>query len=1842
MRKNSIYFLALLVLLGLNSCNDNEKVITEIKPGFEKYISGFTSGVQLSRNTKFIVRFQQSVNDSAIAGQEVIGDAFDFSPSIKGKTLWIDNRSMEFVPDELLQNSKVYSVSFNVGNFMDVPSDYSSLEYDIRTKDQMFRYIDKGLSTYELNMSFLKYEGEIITADIASNEDIEQMLDINLLEGTAKIKWVHGGSGKIHNFAIDSIERIEENQNLTIKIDGEQIGVDDNDEYEKRIPGLKMFELLNLQVFPGHEQYIQLSFSDPLQADQKLDGLIYFESDHSLDFIIDGSRIKVFPSRKLAGEQQLHITTGIKNARGYKLQAEIILPVAFEINKPAIESISKGVIMPSSDGLIFPFKAVSLSMVDLKIIQIYENNVLSFLQNNDFNSNGNIRLSGRLVAQKRLDLRKMIKADLSKWNTFKIDLADYINLEPGALYKVSIDMRPSYSLYPCDSNDNVLITDAEYEVEVARNMKKYDQNRYYYNYNDYDYNWKERNNPCFDYYFYYNDGISQTLFASNLGITAKGTPNNRFAVIISDLISTDPVGSVDLVFYNLQKQIIAKTKTNSLGIAIEQLSSKPYFIVASKGDERAYLKLDNGEALSLSNFNVSGMRVQEGLKGFIYGERGVWRPGDNIYLTFILEDMENRLPTNHPVVFELINPMGQTIVRKVRKNGENGFYSFPVKTESNAPTGNWTAKVNVGGAVFSRTIRIETIKPNRLRAKIDFESELLTKERLAESLKMEASWLHGSPAKNLKAKVLLTLRSSSTSFKKFENYNFHFPNTHYNTEENEVFSGELDEDGNADLKINIVAQRAPGMLKANFVIRVFEKSGDFSILTQNIKYSPYESYVGLKMNSDGESGWYSTDTKHKVNIACVDQFGKPIERNSIRVTVYKVRWRWWWDSNDDLASYVGRTSRTPISSEYVSTDASGKASFDMQIKYRNYDDNGRYLIVAEDPVSGHQTGILTYFSEWYGSYGGGAMGASMLSFNSDKEDYKVGDEVKISIPSSKNGRALVSIESGSEIIDVFWVQTEDDKTHFSFPVTSAMAPNVFVHISLLQPHAQSINDNPIRMYGVIPIEVEDPETKLHPKIQIADVLKPEQDFNVKISEENGKAMTYTLAIVDEGLLDITNFKTPDPWRRFYAREALGVRTWDMYNDVIGAYGARLEKAFSIGGGGSEPDPSKNKANRFKPVVIFAGPFTIGEGKTKNHKFTMPNYIGSVRVMVIAGDQGPYGNAEKAVPVKKGLMLLATLPRVLGPQEEVILPVTIFAMSKKVKNVKINLKTNNKLQIIGGAEKTTQFTKEGDKIVYFRLKVNKDLGIATAHITATSGNLKAHYDIELDVRTPNSPITKIRDSLLTIGTKWSAIISPIGLKSTNSAVLEISGIPSMGLDWRLEQLLGYPHGCIEQTTSKIFPQLFLSDLTKLSDSEQETLEQNVMIGLNSLRGFQLVNGGFAYWPGRDYANEWGSSYAGHMLLMAEKKGYQLPSRMKSQWINFQKSMANSWSDMMLYGNQLNQAYRLYTLALAGKPELGAMNRFSQLSNLNERSRLMLALAYAEMGQLSMAKNTLNDIAPQQSNVNRRYLRDYTFGSSLRDNSIRLLLLTKLNEKEKAFGLVLLISKELESQQWLSTQSIAYSLMAVSQYYQGQKPESIKFSLKWQGEEKSYDSRNFIYRQKLSDSEKKRQAIEITNNSGGSLYARIILKGIPTEDNEENITSNLTMNVSYVDMDNKPLDPNKIEQGTDFKAIVTIRNPGIFGNYHNLALSQIFPSGWEIINTRLLGMEDESSPANYVDIRDDRVYTYFHIAKYNSIKYVVLLNAAYEGKFYKPSVNCSAMYDNTIIAVEKGNWVEVIRP
>ena len=1851
--KRLLRLVLLLSVVGpfLVSCREKTTVATpDASPDYNPYVLGFTSG---SISVKSHITIELSETAVFESDENIPENLFEITPAVKGKIQMHDNKQdFVFIPDENFKVDAKYSVKFRVGKAVkNVKKEFREFDFSFTTIKPSYYMVRDGLKLYsETTPHLFKLERSVYLSDYADPVAVEKMLTV-----TSPIKlpppvWEH--EGNVHKFVIDSIKTGDVASTLKINLDAKPIGGDITDEESFRVPSRYEFDILGVsQSIDDDEQTIVCRFSAPLDVKQNLKGIVTLENER-FTYRISLNTVMIYPAEKLRGQVTLNIYEGLKSANGGSLGKIYSEDLLFESDKPEVKFLSEGNILPGSNkGTVLAFQAVAVRAVTAKVVKIQERNVLQFLQINSLDGNSEIKRAGRPVAVKtiRLDENKTEK-ELKRWSTYALELSKLINPEPGAIYRVEISFTQKQAMHECDGdsgNSSIAVASGPSDEEIMQteNDKYDDYDRYEYEYY-YDYDDGDEYNPCDNYYYRTKKARAvKNVLATDIGVIAKKGTNNVFRFIVTDIHAVVPVPGANLEVYNYQQQLIGSGNTNSEGYVDVEVSGKAYAAVARHGKQKVYLHLNDGEAISLSRFSVSGDAVKNGLKGFIYGERGVWRPGDSIFLTFVLQDLENKIPASHPVILELTNSRGQQVVRQSKIGGVNGFYTFVCHTDENAPTGNWFATVKVGGVSFNKTLKVETVKPNRLKIDLEFERDVLD---LFVPVKgtLSAKWLHGAPAKNAEAKVSMILSNAPTTFKGYEGYVFEDQTKEMSEEQEEFISGKLNDEGVLPfIKKFELYSRSPGKINATFITRVFEEGGDFSIDKSVKEMSPYRRYVGINSpKGTGRNNMLETDKNQTFNFVVLDQNGRIVNSAaSLNVVIYKLGWSWWWSSSrTSLAEFNESNHSTAVLRETVKASG-GRAVFSYKAKNHEY---GYYLIKVTDPAGGHSAATVAYY-DWPGWGGRARQGQDkvmMLSFDSDKESYNTGEIAHIAFPSANTARALVSIENGSKVLNSYWVDCRDRETKIQIQTTPEMCPNVYVSISMVQRYMHNQNDLPVRMFGVIPLNVVDPETELAPLMQVPEIIRPEENYKISVSETKGIPMTYTLAVVDEGLLDLTRFKTPKPWDYFYAKEALGVKTWDMYTSLIGAYGGHIEHLFAIGGGDAA-GANKTKVNRFKPVVRFIGPFTLDKGATNTHELTMHNYIGSVRVMIVAGNGKGYGSAEAAIPVRKPLMVVATIPRVLSPGEEIDMPVNLFVMDKKITKVNVTVETND-LFTVAEKKREVSFVSVGEELTSFTLKVKDKPGVGKIKVIAQNGTERSEYEVEMEVRLPNPPVVNVKSVVIEAGKKATFAESLPGMDGTNTALIEASYIPPLNFGKRMQYLIRYPHGCLEQTTSAAFPQLYLSSVMEMSEADKTRASYNVKTALNKLKNFMSVEGGFSYWPGARYYDDWVTSYAGEFILEAERKGFAIPSGMKQNWLKYQQKKAReritrptTTDDNALFNqSDMIYAYRLYTLAKAKAPELGAMNRLRTDKALSPQARWILSAAYSLAGQPEVAASLTEKADTHVKEYTTTFSQ--TYGSSSRDVAMILDALILMKRNTQAFELVRHLSKKLTSEMTMSTQTIAYSLMAISRYAENINEEKVMdLTYSNAGAAKHINTRKPVWTTDLGKITSGK--FEFENKSKNPIYVQVTLTGTPTAGEEKAFENRIKIETSYVS-GTTPVNPVKLRQGTDFTAIVKVTNNGnIRERYTNIALTEVFPSGWEILNERLFGTAKDklSGESDYRDIRDDRVHTYFSLGVGETKQFAVKLNATYIGRFYLPAFKVEAMYDPTITANTTGQWVEV---
>lgn len=1858
-----------VALAVLASCDRGRPTVAPQDPLWSSLISAHTSGL-VSRKAKVRLLF---VSD--VVGPEMVGKAAErmlqLDPSVDGDVTFISTREIVLAPAADLEQGRHYRAVFKPKALAGIPEGMKSYEFVFQVQNQEFEVNVGGLSTSPANDKEMTLKGSLVTADVDEAERVEKILTAALQDQPLTITWQHNVDGRHHDFTIDGLAREKDARNVLLRWDGAPIKVDSKGERRIEIPARDQFKVTQIQAFQDNQQqYVLAYLSDNLDARQSLQGLVRLSrGGHTTR--IEGNTIKIYPERGLEGDILVALEPGIRNSKGDRLEERAQQTVTFASAKPQVRFVGKGVILPENKVLSVPLEAVNVRSVRVTAFRVYDDNMGQFLQVNKLDGTQELGRVGRYLWRKTIHLSA---PEPNKWNRYNLDVTELFEKHPGGLFRLALSITKVDAVYTCPGEtpeaDSVEAPFQNEEDYAQREASSWDYAEEYYGAYGERGNWADRENPCRNAYYQYAPGVrdARNFLSSNIGLVAKRDQRGQMLIVATDLRTSQPLKGVKLTVLNFQNQPIGSADSDGDGLAEIRPNGAPFVVLAEKGGEKGYLKVSTGNALPVSHFDTGGEKVTAGIKGHIYGERGVWRPGDDIYLTFVLQDKGKTLPANHPVTMELYNPKGQQVQSLTNGAPVGGFYKFALKTAADAPTGDWTAKAVLGGNTFTRTVKVETVMPNRLKVELDFG-----RERLAASEPLRGrlfgQWLTGASAAGLDADVQVRLNPVPTRFDRYADFAFDDPARVFSAEPQTVFEGQLDEQGRAELDTELKPSGEPaGMLSAAFTSRVFERGGAFSVSRRTHAFSPYDRYLGIRLpKGDVARNMLLTDKSHSVQIASLTADGKPVSVKNIQVTLYKVEWKWWWDkSGDSLAQYASASHASVVQQDEIST-ANGQGSWKFEIKYPQW---GRYLVRACDTDGGHCTGQLFYIDwpAWAGrAQEQAGAGANVLAFSADKEQYTVGDKAVIQLPEASEGRALVTVENGTGILDARWIEFAKDRTRFELPITAAMTPNVYVSVTLIQPHAERKNDRPIRLYGIIPLQVLDPATRLKPVVQAADEWAPESAVAVEVSEANGREMAYTVAVVDEGLLGLTSFKTPELHDQFYRREALGVTTWDLFDDVAGAYGAELERLLALGGSDAlEAKDMKEDKKRFPPVVRYLGPFKLKAGGRNKHDFRLPPYVGAVRVMVVAGQDAAYGSAEKSVYVRQPLMVLPTVPRVVGPEEDMTVPVSLFVMDASIKEVTLKVETDSTFQVVGSDTVKVAFARPDEKLGLLRLKSAARLGKGKLRFIATSGRHRAQAEVFLDVRSPNPATARHVQKALAPGESWETDVVPHGLAGTNVVTLEMSAVPPLNLERRLQYLIRYPHGCIEQVTSSVFPQLYLPALVKLEDARKKEIETNVQAGIERLRGFQQPNGAFAYWPGGfvaggqfDARNAWSTNYAGHYLVEAGKLGYHVPPALLNDWLRYQKTAAQAWTA----GGPtsvLDQAYRLYTLAAANQADIGAMNRLRETPRLPSAARWMLAGAYKLAG--------LGDAAEELVRSDRIELVDYavpdaTFGSRLRDSAIVLNSLVILGQIDRAKPLVDEISAQLISESWYSTQSVAYSLMAMSKFVGAGKVGDYGFERTVAGKTEKVKAGTPVYSTVLKELPAQGGPVKLRNTSDRTLFATIVTRGVPKAGDEDAASSGLEIEVDYVEEDGQALDMARLRQGQDLVARITIRNVSN-QKLDNVALTQMVPAGLEILNERMEGATTEGtrsprerrvgspffgpdgSPAategrvEYLDIRDDRIYRYFGLRPGESIAFTTRLNAAYLGRYYLPSTSVEAMYDATKQARTKGQWVEIV--
>ncbi len=666
----------------------------------------------------------------------------------------------------------------------------------------------------------------------------------------------------------------------------------------------------------------------------------------------------------------------------------------------------------------------------------------------------------------------------------------------------------------------------------------------------------------------------------------------------------------------------------------------------------------------------------------------------------------------------------------------------------------------------------------------------------------------------------------------------------------------------------------------------------------------------------------------------------------------------------------------------------------------------------------------------------------------------------------------------------------------------------------------------------------------------------------------------------------------------------------MYEDVIGAYAGKFSSILNIGGD-EALRRAAGKEKRFNPVVKFLGPFKLDSG-TKTHRITLPMYVGSVRVMVVAAKNGSYGNADKTVTVRSPLMLLTTMPRELACGDKVDMPVNIFAMEDGVRDVKVSVSVEGPVTIAGKSVQQVTFNQPAEKLVNFSLQCdNAHNGQAKVVITATGGGQEATETIYIDVRNPLPNVVKSQSLSLKGGEKHR--FDCAAFKDGN-AQLSIATMPTIDFSGAFSFVEHYAHFCTEQLSARAMYMLYARKF--LGAEEQKRAEKALPSLLKTIESRQLSNGGFAYWPGNSEAHDWTTSMAGEVMTEARKQGFAVSTQCYTRWIEYQNTAARRYRHSTADAADLMQAYRLYTLVLAGEQPTAAMNKLRESKSLSQQALLRLAATYALIGREDVAEKLL-----EKSNSTPAINGSYaTFWSSLRDKAMALETWLLVGNRTMAFKLAREVANEFSVMN-STTQEVAFVSAAMSHMGDLVDGSTSQIALSsGYGVPRLIRNLRDIQQIKLSTSQ---GFIEVENQGNEEVSLSLVLKRKPSANETVRADAEgVEINVQYTDLTGGTIAVDKLKQGEEFLARISVKK--MSESSPSMALTYAVPSGWEIWNERLVG-NSSLSDAAYIDIRDTHISWYFAIEQGKSKQFIVRLRAVYAGQFILPPTLCEDMYN-----------------
>jgi len=1777
------------LLLSLFACS--KKNLIEIKET--------NTQEEINQQQNIVVQFTQDIVSDSALDSWTANPLITFTPEVKGMFKWTAANELTFSPSSGFAASTDYKAEISSAILSVVPDKKLKLGDEIS-----FAFHTPYLNIIQLDNYWAKKESNKSINEVRINitfnykinpEQLKELLEVSIDNNVLPADIYTSTASNVIDIGISESSTSFDNKKVTVKIK----------------PGLKCLEstystkdILTNETFITSKSAFQITSVTPEYSDENgfisvitnqevatedIQSLITL--DPELPFTIEkqGSGFSIKGNFSSSESYELTIKKELQGIFGGTLKSDYTETVVFGVPKPAISFIAqKGVYLSSKGNKNIAIRIISVPKVEVTVYKVYANNVLSFFRDNGMSN-----------------------------------------------YSYGDDDEYYYSDYGTSFYGLEDIGDVVYTKEIeTKNLKKVKGtsilNLNFNDINQFKGIYIVKVNSTEDRWL----RDSKFVSISDIGLLAKQGKNDML-IMANSILNNDALSGVEINLISHNNQTVYTTKTDGNGVAhITDLKSKiknfsVKMITATSGSDFNYLHF-NQSYVENTEYETGGSKENEtGYEAFIYGDREIYRPGETVYLNTIIRDVNWQVLKSVPVKIKVVLPNGKDFQNIRGTLNEQGAFETSFKLPEATVTGTYSVELYTSTNVLLNSINIsvEEFMPDRIKVNASVSKEELgLTDELTTTL--QALNLFGPPASNRNYEVELSLTRKYFSAAKYPGYDFGINASSYNEFKNEVREGKTDTDGKASQKFTFSeAYKNSGVLQGKIFTTVFDESGRPVHQVNRVDVYTQETFYGIQYSDS----YVSTNQPFSIPLIAVNRKGEAVAATG-RIEVIKYDWQTVLQKvYDDDYRYVSQKKIRVMENRTVSITRPGQAFSFIPTQSGEYE----VRLYAPDAQS--------YVSKYFYAYGWGNTSSTSFEVNTegkvtiecDKKEYNTGQEAKLLFKTPFEGKLIVTIER-NQIYEYKVLETNNRSATLSVSLKDAYLPNVYISATLIKPNSdQKI---PLTVaHGFQNITVNKPENKL--PIEIVAVAssrsRTKQKICIKTTAESG--IQVTIAVIDEGILQLKNTQTPDPYGFFYRKRALEVNSYDVYARLLSEINTNSSK---IGGDGynlsKRANPLSNK--RVKLVTFWSGILKTNSNGEVCYEINIPQFSGDLRIMAVAYKDNHFGSAEKSMKVADPIVTSTALPRFLSPGDTLNMPVTMSNTTTKPMSASVSIGTTGAVKINGAATQQVQIAANSETQVSFKLVADQKIGLAQITTSIKAGNETFKEELDITVR-PITSLIKISGSgTVTGGNTANFTIKNDFVPSSVATKVVVSRSPMIGFTKNLSYLIGYPYGCIEQTTSRVFPQLYIRDLMKelkQVNYTKESPEQMVQEGINRIYTMQTYNGSFSYWPGNYEGNWWGTAYATHFLIEAKKAGYDVQANVIDKAISYLKDKVKEKGQYNLSYYDASGAakirviaakeifYSLYVMSLYNQQDLSVMNFYkTNTSMLAVDSRYMLAATYLRIGDQGSYRILLPTSYDNERSINSF---DGSYYSYIRDMAIILDVMVENDPNNAQIGILTKhLSEQLKNKYYLNTQETAFALIALGKIARKNAGSTVTADIKSNNTSiGTYTSGVFMTNKNQSNN-----TISIMAKGTGTLYYSWEAEGISENGKVKEEDNYLSVRRNFFDRNGNMIGSNSFKQNDLIVVRMAVQTKDK-SLVENVVLTDMLPAGFEIENPRLndyaeLTWIKNASTPEYFDIRDDRINMFVTVTGETKY-YYYMVRAVSTGKFKLGPCSADAMYN-----------------